>query len=177
MTSRCVAGFDSGDNLLFGILLNMTTAYMMNMNFTEATACLEEAYQINSKNSLLFYRWSQVYSYDELANKEQLLQARELIKQAMECYSKERLFRDQGKMVLKMLNLHNVAEALEYQRNFVESQLNHKEREETAMIGGTRRLKQTLSRRPSIAATSKMNSSRKASCLPIAWHHTKVGDL
>lgn len=109
---------------------------MMSMHFTESVACFEEAYQLNSKNSLLYYRWSQAYSYEELATLEQLKQAKDLIRNAMECYSKERLFKEQGKLILKMLNLHNVAEALEYHRNFVESQLNHKEKEEMAAIMG-----------------------------------------
>lgn len=114
----------------------MGTAYMISMHFEEAMHCFEEAYEINPKNSILMYRWSQLYSYDELAMTEKLDHARDLIRKAMECYSKEKIFKEQGTLVLKMLNLHNVAESYEYQRNFVESQLRHKEAEETAAITG-----------------------------------------
>lgn len=125
-----------GNNLIFGILLNMGTVYMMNMHFEEAMHCFEEAFEINPNNSILFYRWSQLYSYDEIASIEKLDQAKDLIKKAMECYSREKIFKEQGRMVLKMLNLHNVAEAYEYQRNFVDSQLRHKQTEETSAITG-----------------------------------------
>lgn len=109
----------------------------MGRHFEEAVACFEEAHSIHQKNSILYYRWSQALAYDELASLERLLHAQELIRQAMECFARERIFKEQGKMVLKMLNLHNAAEAFEYQRSFVESQLRHKEAEAVTAIAGS----------------------------------------
>lgn len=106
-------------------------------HFEEAISAFEEALAIQSANSILFFRWSQALSYDELASLERLVHSQELIKKAMECYAKEKIFREQGKMVLKMLNLHNAAEAFEYQRSFIESQLRHKETEAVTTIAGT----------------------------------------
>lgn len=110
---------------------------MLACHFEEAIVCFEEAYSINQTNSILFFRWSQALAYDELASIERLELARELIRKAMECYSREKIFKEQSKMVLKMLNLHNAAEAFEYQRGFVDSQLRHKEAETLSAITGS----------------------------------------
>lgn len=136
-TCKCVGLSDLGDNLIFGILVNLGTAYLMSCHFEEALAAFEEAHSIQAANSILFYRWSQALAYDELASLERLVHSQELIRRAMECYAKEKIFREQGKMVLKMLNLHNAAEAFEYQRSFVDSQLRHKETEAVSTIAGT----------------------------------------
>ncbi len=121
---------------MFGILLNLGTAYLMSCHFEEAVAAFEEAHAIHTANSILYFRWSQALSYDELASLERLAIAQDLVRKAMECYAREKIFREQGKMVLKMLNLHNAAEAFEYQRSFVESQVRHKENEAVATIAG-----------------------------------------
>lgn len=107
-------------------------------HFEEAISAFEEAQTIHTTNSILYYRWSQALAYDELAPLEKLIIARDLIRKAMECFSKEKIFREQGKMVLKMLNLHNTAEAIEYQRGFVDSQIRHKESETVTAIAGTK---------------------------------------
>ena len=110
---------------------------MMSCHFEEALICFEEAHSLQASNSILFFRWSQALAYDELASLDRLQHALELVKKAMECYAREKIFKDQGKMILKMLNLHNAAEALEYQRGFVDSQLRHKETEAVTAIAGS----------------------------------------
>ena len=107
-------------------------------HFEEAIVAFEEAHSIHTTNSILYYRWSQALAYDELASLDKLILARDLIRKAMESFSKEKIFREQGKMVLKMLNLHNTAEAIEYQRGFVDSQMRHKESETVTAIAGSK---------------------------------------
>jgi len=131
----CENDIQMHNNLIFGILVNLGTAYMMNLHFKEAQTCFEEACIICQTNSIMFYRWSQSLAYDEISSIEKLLHSRELLKKAMECFSKEKIFKEQGKLVLKMLNLHNAAEAFEYHRNFIESQIRHKEKETSSAIG------------------------------------------
>ena len=109
---------------------------MMACHFEEALTCFEEAHSLQTSNSLLFFRWSQALAYDELASLDRLQHSQELIRKAMECFAREKIFKEQGKMVLKMLNLHNAAEAFEYQRGFVDSQLRHKEAEAVSSIAG-----------------------------------------
>lgn len=108
----------------------------MSNHYSEAIQAFEEAVTL-TRTSILFFRWSQALAYDELASLERLLHAKELIKQAMEAYSGEKIFKEQGKMVLQMLNLHNAAEAFEYQRAFIESQLRHKENEAVKTVAGS----------------------------------------
>lgn len=128
---------DMRNGLLFNILVNLGVAYMMNLNFSEAIKVFEEAKQYNEKSSILFFRWSQSVSYNEMSTLEQLESSRELIRRCFECYSKEKVFKNQTPTILKMLNLHNAAEAFEYQRNFIESQIRHKTQEEFALVKGS----------------------------------------
>jgi tetratricopeptide (TPR) repeat protein len=124
------------DGLLFTLLVNLGTAYLMNFHFSEAQSCFEEAVQINDKNSVLFFRWSQLLSYDELATVDKLESAKDLLRKCFECYSREKIFKEQNKMILKMLNLHNAIESYEYQRNFIDSQTRNKEEEDLNEIKG-----------------------------------------
>lgn len=128
---------DMRNGLFFNILVNLGVAYMMNLNFPEALQVLEEACSYNSKSSILYFRWSQCISYDELATLQQLEDSKELIRKCFECYAKENVFKNQTPAILKMLNLHNAAEAFEYQRNFIDSQIRHKTQEEFALIKGS----------------------------------------
>jgi tetratricopeptide (TPR) repeat protein len=130
----CEQDLQMRDNQLFGILVNLGTAYMMACHFDEALLCFEEAHSLQPSNSILFFRWSQALSYNELASLDRLQHSQELIRKAMECYAREKIFKEQGKLVLKMLNIHNAAEAYEYQRGFVDSQLRHKETEAVTAI-------------------------------------------
>jgi tetratricopeptide (TPR) repeat protein len=124
------------DSLLFTVLVNLGTAFLLNFHFTEAQHCFDEAVQINDKNSVLFFRWSQLLSYDELATVDKLENAKGLLKKCFENYSQEKIFKEQNKMVLKMLNLHNAIESYEYQRNFIDSQMRNKEEEDLSEIKG-----------------------------------------
>lgn len=126
------------DSLYFGILVNLGTAYMMSYHFTEALGCFEEAVKLNDRNSILFFRWSQLLAYNELSSVEKLEHARELLKKCFECFSKEKIFKEQNKAILKMLNLHNAAESYEYQRNFIDSQIRNKESEDLNEIKGSK---------------------------------------
>lgn len=100
-------------------------------------AChFDEAHSLQPSNSILYFRWSQALSYEDLASLDRLQHALELVKKAMECYAREKILKEQGKLVLKMLNLHNAAEALEYQRGFVDSQLRHETAEAVSNIAG-----------------------------------------
>ncbi len=126
------------DSLLFTLLVNLGTAYLMNFHFTEAQHCFEEAVQINDKNSVLFFRWSQLLAYDELATLDKLESARDLLRKCFENYSQEKIFKEQNKKILKMLNLHNAIESYEYQRNFIDSQMRNKQEEDLNEIKGKR---------------------------------------
>lgn len=109
--------------------MNLAAAYMQEGHMDEAVACCEEAYSISTKNSLLYFRWSQAYSYDQLAPLEKLEEARALIRKAAEVYAGEKIYREQNQRILRMLNIHNTAEAIEFQRNHVETQIKMKEDE------------------------------------------------
>ena len=116
--------------------MNLGTAFLMNNNFREAVSCFEEAQSINDSNSILYFRWSQLYSYDELATFETLALAKDLIRKSQESFAREKIFKTSNSAMLKLLNLHNVPESLEYQRNFVDAQIRNKENEEEAMLRG-----------------------------------------
>ena len=78
----------------------MAAAYMMELHFDEAVVCCQEAYSLSQKTSILFYRWSQALSYNELANPEMLEISKDLIRKAAEAYAGEKIYKEQNKRVL-----------------------------------------------------------------------------
>ncbi len=119
---------------------------MQEGHFDEAEACCEEAHGISEKNSMLFFRWSQAYSYNELAQPEKLEQAKVLIRKAAEVFAGEKIYREQNQRVLRMLNIHNMAEAIEFQRNHVDNHIKMKEDEMKNLAKGKRNLTFRVSR-------------------------------
>jgi hypothetical protein len=71
-----------------------------------------------------------------LATIEKLESSKELLRKCFENYSQEKIFKEQNKMILKMLNLHNAVESYEYQRNFIDSQMRNKQEEDLNEIKG-----------------------------------------
>lgn len=114
----------------------MSAAYMMELHFDEAIVCCEEAYALSQKTSILYYRWSQALSYNELANLEMLAISKDLIRKAAEAYAGEKIYKEQNKRILTMLNIHNTAESIEFQRNYVEGQIRLKNDEAYELLKG-----------------------------------------
>jgi hypothetical protein len=87
-------------------------------------------------NSIWNYRYSQCLAYNKAATVKDLQTALSCIEDSLTLKNSEKLFKNQTQTMLKSMNVHNTAEAYDYQLKFVRSQLKNKISEETDFLRG-----------------------------------------
>lgn len=114
---------DMRNSMLFYLFMNMSCCYMNMNHFAEARVVLDEAEKLTpSANSLCLFRSAQCRAYTLDSSKKELQKAKEEIGQAREAKKTEKIFQHPVNL-LKMLNLHNMDQALDELEMYVESRI------------------------------------------------------
>ena len=97
--------------MLYYLFLNLSSCYMQLNHFDESRIVLDEAGKLAPNNSLYLYRSAQNRAFCLDSTEEDLVKAKEEILKAREVKKTEKIFQHPVNL-LKMLNVHNLEEAL-----------------------------------------------------------------
>jgi tetratricopeptide (TPR) repeat protein len=114
------ADIDMRKSLLIQVYLNMCAAYIQTHHYSLAEQVCNDGLALSDKVSQLYFRKAQVLALRKDCSREQLQLAHKCISIAIEKRASEKIFSTANNNILKMLNLHNAAEAYEECRIFVE---------------------------------------------------------
>jgi len=102
---------DMRNSMLFYLFINLACCYMTKAHFSEARIVLAEAEKFSPNNSLYLFRSAQARAYCLDSSPEELRKALSEIATARESKKTEKIFQHPVNL-LKMLNVHNLDEAL-----------------------------------------------------------------
>lgn len=114
------ADIDMRKSLLCQIYLNMAAAYIRVHHYSLAERVCNDGLTLTDKVSQLYFRKAQALVLRKDCSADQLTEAQKCIKIALEKRSTEKIFATANQNILKMLNIHDSAEAYEACRKFVE---------------------------------------------------------
>ena len=97
--------------MLFYLYLNMACCYMNMCHFSEARVLLDDALKLAPNNSLQLFRSAQCRAFSLDSSEADIRLAIEEVKKAKEAKKTEKIFQHPPNL-LKMLNVHNLEEAL-----------------------------------------------------------------
>jgi tetratricopeptide (TPR) repeat protein len=140
---------DMRNSMLFYLYINMACCYMHMKHFSEARILLDDAKKLSPTNSLYLFRSAQARAYSLDSNEEELNLAIKELEEAKEVKKTEKIFQH-PEHLLKMLNVHNLDNALEELKFFTENRV-------TEMTDlKTTRLEQVFTRVAQINEVEKM---------------------
>ena len=107
-------------SLLCQAYLNLSAAYIRTHHYSLAERVCNDGLALTDMVSQLYFRKAQALSLRHDCSLDQLGEARRCIKIALEKRSTEKIFVTANQNILKMLNIHDSAEAYEACRKYVE---------------------------------------------------------
>lgn len=117
------ADIDMRKSLLCQAYLNLSAAYMRTHHYFLAQKVCNDGLALTDMVSQLYFRKAQALSLRKDCSLEQLAEAKRCITIALEKRSTEKIFATANKNILKMLNIHDSAQAYEACRSFVETRI------------------------------------------------------
>lgn len=108
--------------MLFYLYINMACCYMNMKHFSESRIVLDEAKKMSANNSLYLFRSAQARAYCLDSNEQELKEALKEIDLAKEVKKTEKIFQHPENLQ-KMLNVHNIDQALDELAHFAQNRL------------------------------------------------------
>lgn len=117
------ADIDMRKSLLCQAYINLSAAYMRTHHYSLAERVCNDGLALTDMVSQLYFRKSQALSLRNDCSLDQLTEAKICITIALEKRATEKIFATANKNILKMLNIHDSAEAYEICRKFIEARI------------------------------------------------------
>ena len=108
--------------MLYYLYLNLASCYMNLCHFSEARIVIDEAQKLAPNNSLQLYRSAQCRAFCLDSTQAELMLALEEVSKAREAKKTEKIFQHPENL-LKMLNVHNLEQALSELDLFVDNRM------------------------------------------------------
>ena len=117
------ADIDMRKSLLCQAYINLSAAYMRTHHYSLAERVCNDGLALTDMVSQLYFRKAQALSLRNDCSLDQLTEAKICITIALEKRATEKIFATANKNILKMLNIHDSAEAYEICRKFIEARI------------------------------------------------------